>query len=132
MRSLDLSCWEKRLFFCLLLHYIPHLIVLSINICGLRERNNCFVNLCRIIVMLCSAENSLGTWLYNVSYSVNTQLYISTVILHIHSGHIMETCFDLKRPSSGQWGTFLRYNKVRTQWDPCTLKMFPVGLKMTV
>ena len=31
--------------------------------------------------------------LYNVLYSVNTQLYISTVILHIHSGHIMATCF---------------------------------------
>ena len=53
--------------------------------------------------------------LYNVLYSVNTQLYISTVILHIHSGHIMATCFDRKRSSSGQYGTFLRYNKVSTQ-----------------
>ena len=42
------------------------------------------------------------TKLYNVLHSVNTQLYISTVILHIHSGHIMATCFDRKRSSSGQ------------------------------
>ena len=34
----------------------------------------------------------------------------------------MATCFDRKRSSSGQLRTFLRYNKVSTQWDPisCT------------
>ena len=42
------------------------------------------------------------TNLYNVLYSVNTQLRISTVILYIHSGHIMATCFERKRASSGQ------------------------------
>jgi len=42
------------------------------------------------------------TKLYNVLYSINTQLYMSIVILHIHSGHIMATCFDRKRLSSGQ------------------------------
>jgi len=45
---------------------------------------------------------SLNTYLYDVLYSVNTQLYISTVILYMHSDHIMATCFDRKRPSSGQ------------------------------
>ena len=52
---------------------------------------------------------------YNVLYTVNTQHYISTVILYIHSGHISATCFDRKRSSSGKLGKFLRYNKVSTQ-----------------
>ena len=34
--------------------------------------------------------------LYNVLYTVSTQQYISTMILYIHSGHIMATCFDRK------------------------------------
>ena len=38
----------------------------------------------------------------NVLYSVNTQLYISTVILCIHSDHIISTCFDCKWSSLGQ------------------------------
>jgi len=42
------------------------------------------------------------TNLYNVLYTVSTQQYISTVILYIHSGHIMATCFERKRSSSGQ------------------------------
>ena len=42
------------------------------------------------------------TYLYNVLYSVNTQKYSSTMILYIHSDHIMTTCFDRKRSSSGQ------------------------------
>ena len=44
------------------------------------------------------------TNLYKVVYSVNTQQYttISTVILYIHLGHIMATCFNRKRSSSGQ------------------------------
>jgi len=45
---------------------------------------------------------NLSNILYNVLYSANTQLYISTVILYIPSGHIMATCFDRKRSSSGQ------------------------------
>jgi len=40
--------------------------------------------------------------LCNVLYTVHTQQYISTVILYIQSGHIMVTCFDRKRSSSGQ------------------------------
>jgi len=68
------------------------------------------------------------TNLYNVLYSVNTQPCISTVILYIHSGHIIATCFDRKRPSSGQYRTFLRYNKVSTQWDPIS---FTVRVKIT-
>jgi len=39
---------------------------------------------------------------YNVLHSVNTQQYISTVVLYIHSGHIMTICFDRKRSSSRQ------------------------------
>jgi len=60
----------------------------------------------------------------NVSYSVNTQLYISTVILYIHSGHIMATYFGCKWSSSGQ---FLRYNKVSTQCDSI---LFTVRVKI--
>jgi len=56
--------------------------------------------------------------LYNVLYSIKSQLYISTVILYIYSGHIMATCFDCKQSSSGLQRVFLRYNKVSTQWDP--------------
>ena len=72
------------------------------------------------------------TKLYTVLYSVNTQLYISTVILHIHSGHIMATCFNSKRSSSGQQGTFLRYKDPTESALYCTSKMFPIGLKMAV
>ena len=68
------------------------------------------------------------TGLYNVLYTVNTQQYISTVILCIHSGHFMATCFDRKWPSSGQWRTFSRYNKVSTHWDPI---LFTVKVKIT-
>jgi len=39
--------------------------------------------------------------LYNVLYTINAQQYISTEI-YIESGHIMATCFDRKRSSSGQ------------------------------
>jgi len=35
--------------------------------------------------------------LYNVLYSINTQIYISTVTLYIHSVHITATCFNDKR-----------------------------------
>jgi len=35
--------------------------------------------------------------MHNVLYSVNTQLYINTAILHISSGHIMQKSFDRKR-----------------------------------
>jgi hypothetical protein len=58
------------------------------------------------------------TYLYNALYTVNTQHYISRVILYIKSGYIMATRFDRKRSSSGQYGIFLRYNKLSTQWDP--------------
>jgi len=34
--------------------------------------------------------------LYNILHSFSTQPYISTVILCIHSGHIMATYFDRK------------------------------------
>ena len=40
----------------------------------------------------------------------------------------MATCFDRKRSSSGQYRTFLRYNKVTTQWDPIS---FTVKVKIT-
>ena len=63
-------------------------------------------------------SHCVATHLFNVLYSVNTQLYISRVILYIHSGHIMATCFGRKRSSSGQQKTLLRCNKVSTQWDP--------------
>jgi len=56
--------------------------------------------------------------LYNVLYTFNTQQYISTMILYIHSGYITATCFDRNRSSSGQQRTFSRYNKVSTQWGP--------------
>ena len=46
------------------------------------------------------------TNLYNVFYSVNTQLNITTVLLYIHPGHIMVTCFDRKRSSWGNWEYF--------------------------
>jgi len=65
--------------------------------------------------------------LYNVLYSVTKQLYISTVILYVHSDHIMTTCFDPTRSSSGQYRTFLMYNKVSTQWDPIS---FTVRVKI--
>jgi len=54
------------------------------------------------------------SWCSNTVFSVNTQLYISTVILHIHSGHIMETCFDRKRSSSGQWFMVTLWQPVST------------------
>ena len=40
----------------------------------------------------------------------------------------MATCFDPKRSSSGQYRTFLRYNKMSTQWDPIS---FTVKVKIT-
>ena len=41
-------------------------------------------------------------FLYTVLYTENAQQYISTVIQYIKLGLIMATCFDRKRPSSGQ------------------------------
>ena len=40
----------------------------------------------------------------------------------------MATCFDRKRLSTGQQRTVLRYNKVRTQWNPIS---FTVKVKIT-
>ena len=64
------------------------------------------------------------TNLYNLFYTVNTQQYISTVILYVQSGHITATCFDRKRSSSGQYRTFLMYNKVSSQWDPIECSLY--------
>ena len=79
-----------------------------------------------------SIENSRGeisvAEFYNVLYTVNTQHYISKVILYVHSGHISATCFDCKRSSSGKMGTFLWYNKVSTQRDSI---LFTVKVKIT-
>jgi len=61
-------------------------------------------------------------------FSVNAQLYISTVNLYIESGHIMATCFDRKRSSSGQYRTFLRYNTLSSQFEPIS---FTVKSKIT-
>ena len=58
--------------------------------------------LCNVDMAVRKAIPFVVTKLYNVIYSANTQLYISIVILYIHSGHIMGTCFDRKRSSSGQ------------------------------
>jgi len=41
--------------------------------------------------VMCFAKYN-NTTLYNVLYSVNTQQYISNLILYIHSGLIMATC----------------------------------------
>ena len=44
----------------------------------------------------------------------------------------------VRRSSSGQYGTFLRYSKVSTQWDPISFTVKAkiiydeIGLKMTV
>jgi len=65
---------------------------------------------------------------YNVLFTVNTQHYISTVVLYIHSGHISAKCFDRKRSSSGKLGIFLAYNKVSTQRN---FILFTVKFKIT-
>jgi len=55
---------------------------------------------CRSILILCThLRLGLTTGLFPSGFPTK---HISTVILYIHSGHIMATCFDRKRSSSGQ------------------------------
>ena len=85
----DVSCLACNFFYCGLLSVsidsakVRILIVLAYNL-G-RKHNFALLQ---------------NNYFYNVFYTVNTQQYISTVVLYI--GHITATCFGRKRSSSGQ------------------------------
>ena len=69
------------------------------------------LTLLRQFVTLTGTGKAVRVFLFNVLYSVNTQLYISYsdiiyiyiyIHTHTHLSHVMATCFDRKRSSSGQ------------------------------
>jgi hypothetical protein len=67
--------------------------------------------------------------LCNAIYSVYTQLHISIVIFVCINTHVTlwKHVSTVRPSSSGQERTHLRYNKVRTQWDPIS---FTVKVKL--
>ena len=45
-------------------------------------------------------------------------LYISTVLLYIHSRHIMAKCFDRKTVIFRSIANIFKVQQISTQWDP--------------